>query len=241
MPLPRRFATTRWSLVLHAGSGDGETARLAREELCQLYWYPLYAYLRREGQPPEDAQDLTQAFFCDFLAREDLSRAEPERGRFRSYLLASLRNFVRNEAAAARAHKRGGGQPVLSLEWERGEARYQIEPVDLASPEHLFLRSWALTMLDQALTELQAEQEQKGHGAIFAALKPQLEAGAHAPDYASLATALDQTPGALKVRVHRLRQRFAELLREAVAGTVEDPADVEAEMQDLEQALGRPG
>jgi len=233
-----RFQTTHWSLVLQAGGGSGPAAQEALARLCETYWYPLYAFVRRSGFDADSAQDLTQEFFARVLERDDLRLVSPARGRFRSFLLASLKHFLANERDRARAKKRGGGQPLLPLEVETAEGRYQREPPDPVTPEVVFERQWALTLLEQTYARLAAEQQEAGRQEAFARLKGTLT-GDSAVAYAQLASELGTTEGAVKVAIHRLRRRFGELLREQIGETVETPGEIDDEIRYLFAALER--
>ena len=231
------FVTTHWSVVQAAGHGDPTRAHDALAHLCQAYWYPLYAYARRRGSSPQDAQDLTQEFFARLLQGNWVAQADPERGRFRSFLLSAMKHFMANEWNKARAQKRGGGQPLVSLNDDSAESRYRLEPADQATPESLFERGWALTLLDGVLALLEEEYHRAGKQAEMEAMRPALTTDGGAIDYAQMARQLDTTETAARVAVHRLRQRYRQLLRAEVAGTVASPEEVEAEMRHLFQAL----
>jgi RNA polymerase sigma factor (sigma-70 family) len=238
-----RFATTRWSVVLAAG-GDvsataGIPARQALAVLCQAYWYPLYAYVRRRGHLPEEAQDLTQSFFVNLLDRHTLGAADPERGRFRSFLLTALKHFLANERERISAQKRGGGRTILPLsaDFESAELRYGREPADTLTPERLYERRWALTLLDAVLSDLQAQHAASDRAKLFQHLKPYLTGDAHAPPHAQTAGELGLTEGAVQAAVHRLRRKYRELLRAHIAQTVESPEQVEDEIRDLFRAV----
>lgn len=227
------FATTHWTVVLAAGSRSTPNAEVALEELCRTYWYPLYAYVRRRGHTHEDAQDLTQAFFARFLEKNYLETLSSERGKFRAFLLASLNHFLANEWDRARRQKRGGGQAVLSLDWQDADTRYQIDPADNLSPDKLYDRVWAVTLLERVLARLRAESTSDGKTAAFEKLKPFLTAGRTAISYAEAAASLNLSEPAARVAVHRLRRRYRELLREEIRQTLSDPAQVEEEMRAL--------
>lgn len=229
-PPQRGFATTRWSLV--AAARDRADEALA--DLCRLYWYPLYAYVRRRGHDAAEAEDLTQAFFARLLEKNGLASVTPTRGRFRSFLLAACQNFLANEHDRAQALKRGGGR-VVSL--DDADARYRREPDHGETPERLFERRWALELLDRALRRLREEYERKGKARLYDALKGTLAGDAAAP-YAALANELGLTEGAVKTAVHRLRGRYAELLREEIGETVAAPAEIDDEVRALFRALG---
>ena len=234
---PRVFATTHWSIVLSAGRKESGESGKALASLCQAYWYPLYAYVRRRGYSAHEAQDLTQEFFLHLLERESIQVADPERGKFRSFLLASLQNFLANEWRRGQAEKRGGGTPVISLDLHAGEDRYGLEPADTVTPERIFERRWALTLLDMALTRLQEEFTSSGKKELFDELKEHLGSGASGTPYAVVAERLGMTEGAVKVASHRLRRRCREILRGAIAETVADPADIDEELQQLFAAI----
>jgi len=226
------FTTTHWSVVLAASQGGDAQASPALEQLCLTYWFPLYAYVRRRGYGPEDAQDLTQEFFAHLLDRDFLRGVTPQKGKFRSFLLVSMQHFLADEWDKARTQKRGGEQRPLALD-EQAETRYQLEPVEPANAETLYERQWGLTLLDRVLDRLQQEFASAGKQALFDALRPRLVGDKAGGTYASLATRLDMTEGAVKVAVFRLRRRFQELFREEIARTVADPAEVESEVQHL--------
>jgi RNA polymerase sigma-70 factor (ECF subfamily) len=233
------FVTTHWSVVQAAGHGDTTRACDALAHLCKIYWYPLYAYARRKGSSPHDAQDLTQEFFARLLEGNWVARADPERGRFRSFLLSSMKHFMANEWNRARAQKRGGGQPVFSLNDDSAEERYGREPAEQATPESLFERGWALTLLEGVLARLEAEYRSEGKQALIETLRPALTAERDALNYAGMAEKLGMTETAVRVAMHRLRQRYRQLLRAEVASTVASPGEVEAEMRHLFQVLTR--
>jgi RNA polymerase sigma factor (sigma-70 family) len=234
-PGAREFQTTRWSLVLAAQhAGDATRAHKAMSELCRDYWYPLYAFVRRRGHAPHDAQDLTQAFFAT-LMETNATAADPKRGRFRSYLLGALKHFLANDFHRANAQKRGGGQQLVEWDALDPEARYALEPAEQTDAETLYDRRWALDLLDRAMKRLRAEFQAKKDESTFDALKGTLS-GAEAPRE-ELAKKLGMSEGALKVAVHRLRQRYREILRAEIAETVDSPADVEDEMRHLVAVL----
>jgi RNA polymerase sigma-70 factor (ECF subfamily) len=231
------FPTTRWTLVAAAGDPHRKEARSALVSLCENYWYPLYAYLRRRGYPAEQAQDLTQDFFTRLLEGRYLDRATPEKGRFRSFLLSSLKFFAADEEDRQRAHKRGGGL-VVPLEFPGGEGRYQREPAHDETPERLFERQWALSVLDRVAERLRNEFVQHGRPEHFERLKVFLLGRSDGP-YATLAREMNTSEGALKVAIHRLRKRYKELFRQEIADTVADPGDVESELRYLAAALAK--
>jgi RNA polymerase sigma factor (sigma-70 family) len=229
------FPTTRWTLVIAAADPQRKEARSALVSLCENYWYPLYAYLRRRGYPADQAQDLTQEFFIRLLEGRYLDRADPEKGRFRAFLLTSLKFFVADEQDRQRAHKRGGGA-VVSLEFSLGEERYQREPAHDETPERMFERRWALAVLDRVVERLRNDFVQHGRPEHFERLKVFLLGQSDAP-YAALAREMNTSEGALKVAIHRLRKRYRELFRQEIADTVADPAEVESELRFLAAVL----
>jgi RNA polymerase sigma-70 factor (ECF subfamily) len=233
----RRFATTRWSVVAAAGQGSSPEAQEALATLCRTYWYPLYTYARRQLPSAEDAQDQTQEFFARVLEKDYLQAADPQRGKFRSFLLTAFKRFLAKERDRAHAQKRGGGRPVLSLDFQAGETRYQFEPADPATPESVYERRWALTLLEQTLARLRQELAGAGKQQLFEALKGTLTGEDAAGPYAAIAAELGLSEQAVKVAVHRLRRRYAELLRAEIAQTVADPEDVEGELRDLFAAV----
>lgn len=232
------FAVTHWSLVLAAGRDSASDANAALEKLCRMYWPPLYSFVRRSGHPPADAQDLTQGFFLQLLQRNFLDGVDPRKGRFRSFLLASLKHYLSNERDRAHAHKRGGGLAPISIDAQDAEGRYLLEPADPMTPEKIYERRWALTVLDQAIARLQAEYTVSSRGAIFEQLKGELTGTAERSPHVEIGRKLGMTPGAVKVAAHRLRQRFGEVLRAEIAETVARPEDVEEEIRQLFHALG---
>ena len=240
---PRHFATTRWTLVAAAGKTTTPEARHALSELCRLYWYPLYAFVRRRGYDADEALDLTQGFFTRLIEKNDLAAADPARGRFRSWLLASVKHFLANEWDRATAQKRGGGRAVFSIDIDPDDAerRYRHEPSHSLTPERIFDRRWALTMLEQALEGLKAECDREGKAELFEALRPTLtgDSGGDAAPYRDVADRLGMTEGAVKVSAHRLRRQYRELLRRNIAETVDGPDGVDDEIRDLFAALGQ--
>jgi RNA polymerase sigma-70 factor (ECF subfamily) len=227
------FATTRWSVVLAAGARSTPHADVALEELCRTYWYPLYAYVRRRSHSREDAEDLTQSFFARFLQKNYLEKLRGEHGKFRAFLLASLKHFLANEWDRARRQKRGGGVPPLSLDWQNADTRYQIEPADPLSPDKIYDRAWAMTLLERVIGRLREENAAEGKGALFEGLKSFLTPGWDDIRHAEAAAGLAMTEGAARVAVHRLRRRYRELLREEIGQTLSDPAQVEEELRAL--------
>jgi RNA polymerase sigma-70 factor (ECF subfamily) len=231
------FPTTRWTVVIAAAGSRRTEARAALVSLCEGYWYPLYAYVRRRGYPPDQAQDLTQQFFVRVLEGRYLDRADPEKGRFRAFMLTSLKFFLADEADRARAQKRGGGA-VLSFEISAGEERYQREPAHGETPERIFERRWALSVLERVMDRLRDEFVQQGRLDQFVRLKTFLLDQTDTP-YATLAKDMGTSEGALKVAVHRLRKRYRDLFRQEIAETVADPAETESELRYLAAALTR--
>jgi RNA polymerase sigma factor (sigma-70 family) len=229
----RVFLTTHWSVVLSARKKDSPQSAAALETLCRTYWYPLYAYVRRQGHSPHDAQDLTQEFFARLLQKDYLKAAAREKGRFRTFLIMALKRFLANEWDRLRAQKRGGGQPLLSLDTETAEDRYRIEPTEGATADRVFERRWALTLLDHTMARLRQEFTAGGKEKEFAELKACLTAGRGEISYTAIAAALGQSEGAARVAVHRLRKRFREVFREEIAQTVSSPEDIEAEVRYL--------
>ena len=231
------FVTTHWSVVLAAGHGDTTRAADALAHLCRTYWYPLYAYARRRGCSPPDAQDLTQEFFARLLEGNWVAQADQHRGRFRSFLLSSMKHFMANEWNKAHTQKRGGGKPILSLDDDSAEHRFRLEPAEKATPESLFERGWALTLLEGVLARLEEEYCREGKQAWMEAMRSALTTDRGALDYTEMARTLGVTETAARVAVHRLRQRYRQLIRAEVASTVASPEEVEAEMSHLFQVL----
>ncbi len=232
-----QFQTTHWSLVAAAGHGQPVEARAALEELCTAYWYPVYAFIRRRGYQPDDARDLTQEFFARLIEKDYLEAADEQRGRFRTFLLTAVTRFLANEQERAAAQKRGGGRRPISLNVSDGESRYQCEPADPWTPERIFERRWALTILDRTLARLRADHEAVGKSDHFDALKVHLMGDAGAPSLRQTAARLQMTEGAVKVAIHRLRQRYRDALREEISQTVTGADDVEQELRLLLAAL----
>ena len=235
LPGSSRFPTTRWTTVIAAGGRQQKESRSALVSLCENYWYPLYAYLRRRGYPADEAQDLTQEFFIRVLEGRYLDRADPEKGRFRSFLLVSLKFFVADEEDRLRARKRGGGM-IESLELSSGEERYQREPAHGETPQRIFERRWALSMLERVVERLRTEFILHGRPEHFDRLKVFLLGQSDAP-YSALAREMNTSEGALKVAIHRLRKRYRELFRQEIADTVADPSEVESELRFLAAVL----
>lgn len=235
---PGAFRTTHWSVVLEAGRAGSPAAQEALERLCRTYWYPLYAYVRRRGHAPEAAKDLTQGFFADLLERRDLAKVGPERGRFRSFMLAALGHYLANQWRSGQRQKRGGGQTVLALDAVPAEERYRLEPVAPDDPERLYDRRWAWTVMDQARQRLAAEHARAGKSDLFGLLEPLLTGSPAAPARAAIAARFGISVGAVDVALHRLRRRYGEIIRELIAETVADPTEVDAEIRHLRAVLG---
>ena len=223
------FATTHWSVVL-AATGDSPESAAALEQLCRAYWYPLYSYVRRCGHSPHDAQDLTQAFFAELLRKQYFRAADRQRGKFRSFLLTALKHFMAHEWEKARAAKRGGGLIPVCLDEQVAERCYQAEATVNSGPERAYDRAWALRVFEQSLTKLRHELEATGKATQFDQLKKYLTQDPGPGEYAAEAAILSLSPNALAVAVHRLRRRYAELVREAVAETVAQPEQIEEEV-----------
>jgi RNA polymerase sigma factor (sigma-70 family) len=238
--LPKQFRTTRWSVVLLSAQSQVPGCKEALAELCKLYWYPLYGHIRRYGFSVHDAQDLTQGFFLDFLERKALSRVERQKAKFRSFLLASLQNFLSNEARRARSLKRGGQVEFIHLNLGDAEDRYGREQAAATlTPEKIFDARWALTLLGEAKNRLRQEYRDSAKAATFEALKGFLDpVGAkELPSYKEVAEQLKVSVAAVKTLIHRLRKRNAALVREEIMRTVSDPTDIEAESRELCEAL----
>jgi len=210
---------------------------MALEELCRTYWYPLYAYVRRQGHSKEDAEDLTQAFFARFLAKNYLEKLSSEKGKFRAFLLASLKHFLANEWDRAGRQKRGGGVAPLSLDWQDADTRFQIDPADRLSPDKLYDRAWAVTLLERVIALLAEENAAEAKARLFERLRPFLVAGSSGIPYAQAAAQLGMTEGAVRVAVHRLRRRYRELLRQEIGQTLAQPERIEEEIQALFRAF----
>ena len=235
----REFTTTHWSVVLAAKEGVSPQAAAALEKLCRIYWFPLYAHARRQGHRAHDAQDLVQGFFAQLLRGNFLENVGPQKGKFRSFLLASLNHFLSDEWDKARAQKRGGGQTFISLDDENAEELYLLEPDSSAPAEAVFDRRWALTLLAQALARLREEVAAAGKAREFDHLKIFLSTPADDGSYDAVAAELEMPVATVAVKVHRLRQRYGELIRAEIAHTVASPAEIEEEMQHLFDAVSR--
>lgn len=234
---PDLFLTTRWSLVLKARSNQTTEAQKALNELCSAYWYPVYAYIRRTSASPEDAQDLTQGYFAGLLERGYLDRADREKGKLRAFLLADVKLFLSNERGRQRAEKRGGGRVIESFDKALAEQRYDVEPVDHNSPDQLFDRAWATTLLNGVQETLQREYSLKGQQSTFEVLQQFIAWNAGDESYADVATKLGKTVSDVKVSVHRMRKRYRALLEEVVSDTVSSPEEVAQEIGMLAAAF----
>ena len=230
----RSFSATRWSVVL-AAAGEADDALAT---LCRAYWYPLYAFLRRQGLSTHDAEDVTQGFFAHLLGKSALTHVDPAKGRFRTFLLASLKHFLADERDRADAQKRGGGQANISLDACDAEERYALEPCDDFSPDRLFDRRWAIAVTEQALARLESEYSAAGKGALFSALKPLLTAPGTARPYSEVCAEFGMNEGALKTAVHRLRQRYGAALRAEIAETVGTEEEIDDELRHLLEVIG---
>ena len=234
-----RVATTQWSQVLAARDGSDTEARRALESLCQTYWQPLYAYIRHQGSDPDEARDLTQGFFTELLEKDFLADVDPSKGRFRAFLLASLRNFLAHERRRTRALKRGGGTQTLSLDTDAGEEGYAVQSSQQQTPLDVFEQSWATTVLERSMTRLQRESVASGDASHFEPLKQYLTSAEPQMPYREAADALQMTEGAVATAVHRLRQQYGKCLRTEIAETVSDRSEVDDELRHL-LAMVRP-
>jgi RNA polymerase sigma factor (sigma-70 family) len=236
-PSARMFATTRWSAVLAAGTPGSPRTLEALDQLCRIYWFPLYAWVRRQSHSPHDAEDLIQGFFARLIGKGDLADVDPRLGRFRSFLLASLKHYLANERDRQRAWKRGGRHCFVPLETDTAESRYSAEPIDTLSADRIYDRRWALTVLGRVMARLRAEFRNLHKEQLFDKLKACLTADPNSLSHAQLAQQVGLSEGAVKVTVHRLRRRYRDLLRDEIAQTVGNPAAVEEELRDLMDAL----
>ena len=239
--LPRRsvFVTTHWSVVISAQDARSPQSDAALETLCRTYWYPLYAFVRRQGRSPYDAQDLTQEFFARLLGKDYLKSAAQEKGRFRTFLLVALKRFLANEWDRQHAQKRGGFVPVVSIDQELAESRFAAEPAHQLQPDVLFDRQWAMTLLERTMTRLQDEYLSTGRAKLFEMLRGCLAKDESALPYAEIAARLNLTEAAVKMAVQRLRARYREILRAEIADTVVSPEEVEEEIRHLFSTFGR--
>lgn len=234
----KQWATTRWTLLQALDGQQTSMAQEALTHLCETYWYPLYAFVRARGHSQDEASDLVQGFLADLIERGSLGTVSPERGRFRAFLLASMKHYLANQRARAGATKRGGGQSLLPLEFDLAEQRYQHEPVDTVSPETLYERAWASAVIDTVLRRIQTEWSARGKDAEFQRLRDTLTGDAPSEGYAAIAADLGTTESALRVAAHRLRRRFLAELRAEVAD-LSSAEDVDEELRYLVQALRR--
>jgi RNA polymerase sigma-70 factor (ECF subfamily) len=232
------FQTTRWSLILAARGAEAMAANKALAELCGIYWYPLYAFARRKGYDPEAAQDLVQGFFARLLEKGDLASVDRAKGRFRSFLMAACTHYIANQSDHRRAKKRGGGMARIPIDRLTAEGRYGSEPAHELTAERLFEKQWALTLLDHVVGRLEAEMARAGKSRLFEALRPALLGTAERTPFAEIAADFEMTEEAARAAAHRLRRRYRALLREEVARTLDDPADVEEEIAALFACLG---
>ena len=231
------FPTTHWSCVLRAGNVTNQEGRDALERLCRDYWYPLYAFARRQGLDRDEASDLVQGFLTDLIERRDLAKADPSRGRFRSFLRTACTHFLSHARDHDRAVKRGGGRNPVSIDSQDAEGRYINEPAHSMTAEHLFERRWAMVLLGHVLTRLESEARRGGKSELFDHLRPLLEGNDLTESYKQIAETLRMSEGSVKVSAHRFRNRYRQLLREEIARTIDDPADIDAEISDLVRAL----
>jgi len=233
------FATTHWSVVAGLGDINSSTARMALEKLCRTYWYPLYAFVRRLGHAAHDAEDLVQSFFAQCIEKNYLGTADQSKGRFRSFLLIMLKRFMANEWRRTTARKRGGIDKPVALDALTAEQRYAVEPAEQMTAEQIYERRWALTLLEAVLKRLEDEQADIGRAHIFEQLKGTIVARGRATPYADIAAQLGMTESAVKVAVHRLRDRYRALLEEEIANTVTSRSEVEEERRYLLSVLAR--
>ena len=232
------FETTHWSLVLAAGDSSDPRGRDALSQLCRAYWPPVYSYVRSRGRGAEEARDLTQGFFATLLEKGYLKDARRERGRFRSFLLASVKHYLANEWDRERAQRRGGGVELIPLDVETAESHCRLEPADRETPETVYEKRWALTVVEQVLCRLESEMERSGNAERFRRFRPMLTDEGGGTTYRELGNELGMSESAVKVAVHRLRRRFGELLRDEVAHTVDRPDQVDAEIRHLLDVMG---
>ena len=237
-PTASGFATTHWSAVLVAGNSSAPGTQVALEKLCRAYWQPLYAFVRRQGSNPHEAEDLIQEFFSRLIEKKQLRVADPDRGRFRSFLLGTLKHFLSDERKKERAQKRGGGQALISMDADSAEDRCGFEPATDLTPEKIFDQRWALTVLEQAVARLQAEYAASGRAELFEELKHFQPGEKGHSSYAEVAARLGLTESAVKSAIHRLRQRHRDLLRDEIAQTVSSPTEVDEELRYLISVMG---
>jgi RNA polymerase sigma-70 factor (ECF subfamily) len=233
------LATTHWSVVLAAAGKPDTHSQAALEELCRTYWFPLYAYVRRHGHTREEAEDLTQEFFRRFLERKDLESVSSERGKFRAFLLASLKHFLLNQWDRAKCKKRGGSVPHLSLDWSTADTQFQVAADTALTPDKLYDREWAVALLARVVERLRDECRADGKEAQFQVLKEFLGGSASESSYANAAARLQMEETAARVAAHRLRKRYRQILRIEIASTLADPSQVEEEIRSLFGAFGK--
>jgi RNA polymerase sigma factor (sigma-70 family) len=236
-PFEEQFPETQWSLVLRAGGPVDRSAREALDLLCSAYWYPIYALIRRKGNNPHEALDLTQGYFCQLLEKGALATLDPRKGRFRAFLLTDCSHFLIDEHRRATAQRRGGGQTILSIDARTAEGRYLNEPGHDLTPERIFERNWARTLLERVLSLIKNEYVKAGKSVTFEQLKLVLVEAPRTIPYAEIARRLGSTEDAIATAVHRLRKRYKETLRREIAATVADPADIDDEIRALFDAL----
>jgi RNA polymerase sigma factor (sigma-70 family) len=232
------FTTTHWSVVLAATGSNSPEAQQALEQLCQTYWYPLYVFVRRQGNSPEDAQDLTQAFFERILERNYFGQADRSKGRLRAFLLASLKHFLSDQRDRRDAAKRGGGRRMLSLDAHTAEERYQLEPADTMTPEKLYERRWAFTLLEKARTNLRSEYDAAGKTELYQLLKVLEPGSGDGTTYADIGQRLGKSESAIKSEASRLRLRYGELVRSEIAQTVASVTEIDDEVRHLLTVIG---
>lgn len=230
------FPTTRWSLIARVQAGDADSAA-ALGEICRRYWYPLYAFLRRSGVRPHDAEDVTQGFFLRVVSQEILHAASAEKGTLRSFLLSSLKRHLADHCRSANAAKRGGGQVPLPIEWDDAEQRYSVEPVDPLDPEKLYYRAWAKSLFENVRTQMRAAFIAKNPAGNYGVIEPYLIPDEDRAPYRDIAGQLGSTEGAARLLIYRMRRKFREALEEEIARTVADPADIPGELAWLRAAL----
>jgi RNA polymerase sigma factor (sigma-70 family) len=236
---PGNFPATRWTVVLAAGGTPSAESTVALERLCQSYWYPLYAYVRRRGHSPPDAEDLTQEFFARLLEHNWIARADRHKGRFRSFLLMAMKRFLAKEWDKVKTIKRGGQVRLVSLQLDTAESRYTREPADTCTPEQVFEKQWALALLESVLNRVRKDYAQEGKGTLFQSLEPCLIGSRETQPYSALAAELGMTEGAVKMAVCRLRERYRACLKEEIAHTVASTAEVDEELRHLFRVLDR--
>ena len=233
-----RFETTNWSVVLAAGCGSTQEAKEALETLCESYWFPLYAFVRKRGHSQSDARDTVQSFILSLLNRNDFATADPERGKFRTFLLSALTHFLANEHDRMNAKKRGGDRMIQSIDWGNAEARYVTEPSSEETPEKIFHRQWGMSVLQNALQQLRSQYEHDEKLEWYEALSRFLIGNHPKVSHESLAQNLDTTVSAIKSAIHRMRTRFRQVIRNQIAATVSSEEQIEEEIRDLFKALG---